>query len=247
MRKIQAFAMFLVIMTITFAFFTPANAKSLLSESEIVFGPINPSTGQYADGRSQQLNTTDMSILEEGWLNFTYIGFVDEQIFNVTQSVQTGTITYEYWLTVNVTDRSVIDGTSWWVGTYYFGWVPNDIEVGDTVALGPGNGTVQAKEVITVEYTVYETWRLYGELAGVNTTSWYDVHSGHWVKALHRSSNFVSQWLLVSSNIVAPHGVEVPIPPETTTSTEAPTTSEHGNTILAMAMILLFVLIKKKR
>ncbi|NVL93613.1 MAG: hypothetical protein HWN71_11325 [Desulfobacterales bacterium] len=236
MRKMPALAMLIMTVTVTFVFIPPANTKSLLRESEIVYGLINPSAGQYADGVSQQLNATDMSILEEGWLNFTYIGYVDEQLFNITQSVQTGARTYEYWLTINVTDRSVIDGTSWWVATYYFGWIPIDIEVGATVALGLSNSSVQSKEVITVEDTEYETWRLYGEFSGVNTTSWYDVHSGHWVKAIYRGPNFMSQWLLVSSNIVTPHEVK-----------ETPTASEHGEAILAMAIILLFVLIKKKR
>lgn len=249
------FAMLIVIAN--FAFILPANSKPLLRVSEIVYGPINPSAGQYADGVSQQLNGTDMSILDEGWLNFTYIGFVDEELFNVTQkSVKSDTI-YEFWLIVNINDRSVIDGTSWWVGTYYFGWVPNDIEVGVTVALGPDNGTVQAKEIITVEDTAYETWRLYGELSGSNTTSWYDVHTGHLVKTIQRDPNFVYQWFLVSSNIVTPYEAEESVLPEILpigetvteleTPTETPITSEHGDIIVMTAIILFFVLIKKKR
>ncbi len=247
----------MLIVIVNFAVISPANTKPLLKVSKIVYGPINPSAGQYADGISQQLNATDMSILDEGWLNFTYIGFVDDQLFNVTQkNVKPDTI-YEFWLIVNITDRSVIDGTSWWVGTYYFGWVPSDIEVGDTVALGPGNGTVQAKEIITVNDTAYETWRLYGELSGSNTTSWYDVYTGHLVKTIQRDPNFEYQWFLVSSNIAAPYEAEEPVLPEIQTigetvteletPTETPTASEHGEAILAMAIILFFVLIKKKR
>ncbi|MFQ6126511.1 MAG: hypothetical protein ACE5R6_18145 [Candidatus Heimdallarchaeota archaeon] len=72
-----------------------------------------------------------MLILEDGWLNLTYIGYVDEELFNVIQSVQFGTITYKFWLAVNVTDRKVINGSSWRVGTYYFGWIPPVIRINE--------------------------------------------------------------------------------------------------------------------
>ncbi len=223
----STFAMLIMIMIVTFVYIPPANTKPLLRDSEIVYGPINPLAGQYADGVSQKLNVTNMSVLDEGWLNFTYTGYVDEELFDITQSFQTGMRTDEFWLTINVTDRKIIDGTSWWwPGTYYLGWIPTNIEVGVTVAMGPGTSTVQAKEVLTVEGTEYETWRLYEELNDQNTTSWYDVHSGHRVKTIQRGSNSVSQWYLVSSNIAVPHEGEEPVPPETTTIGETVTETE---------------------
>lgn len=227
MKKISISPALILIMLTSCSFISLDNANSPLIISEVVSGPINPSAGQFANGIIQNL-APDMSLLDEGWLNFTYIGYLSENIFNISQRLSTNVGTNDYWLLINVTDRNVIEGTSWWVGSYD-PWIPTNIEMGVSVTIGLSHLTVQAKEIITVKGIAYDTSRLYGELSDSNTTAWYDVNSGHWVKSIQEGPNSVSQWFLESSNIVVPY--EESIPPETTTTTMSKSTTTETTTL----------------
>jgi len=126
--------------------------------AETVEDIINPLPGQYVN------YTNDASYLDgrlkyRGWWNISYLDYVQPHVINSTHTLvrpemQNGT----FWLTIDKTNRWVVNGTHWWNETWYAAWIETTVKTGSVINFWTGTERISKSQTILWNGILIDTW-----------------------------------------------------------------------------------------
>jgi len=170
---------------------------------------INPVEGQWANYTLRLLNSSsNQTALEQEW-RFAYGPYLTPTLINTTIAIRTSGAndsqpieTTSYDLTINIMDRLINAGSmSWWVGTWYIGWIETNIDLGSSLNWWTDRGTVVGNRAIRVGDMMIDCWEVYADFTYLNATAWYDRESGLLIGWEERSQDFRDNITLTATNI----------------------------------------------
>ncbi|MFP3984604.1 MAG: S8 family serine peptidase [Candidatus Bathyarchaeia archaeon] len=170
---------------------------------------INPVEGQWANYTARVFNGSSEEIaLEQEW-RFEYGPYLTPWLINTSIAVSTGGVnasqlfeTTYYYLAVDIMDRFVNAGSmSWWVGTWYVGWIETNVDLGSSLNWWTDSGTVVGDRAIRVGDMTIDCWEVYGDFIDFSITAWYDKESGLLVGWDERSKYSRGNITLTATNV----------------------------------------------
>ena len=126
--------------------------------AETVEDIINPLPGQYVN-YTNDAHYLDGRLKYRGWWNISYLYYVQPHVINSTQTVvrpefQSGT----FWLTLNKTNRWVVNGTHWWNETWYPAWIETTVKKGTVINFWTGTERISQSQTIVWNGLEIDTW-----------------------------------------------------------------------------------------
>lgn len=184
---------------------------------------INPLLGQYAN-YSYIAYAPDETILWHYWLNTSYHDYVEPDVINATRTIAdilNPPSTGETWLTINLTDRWVLDGNSGWENTWYWDWIETSVTIGSTVNVYTEMAEVVGLETVEVnvngEDRLFDCWVVNWTLYDSDHyMEFYDVQTGLVVYQIEEllwepGVYYYAYFTLVSTNIPVGEPTCIPV------------------------------------
>jgi len=180
------------------------SSKWIPTGYRLLSGPIDPSVGQYHNYYLYEVDPYDPTIILDyiGWFNISYVDRISTDLINATKTVSYyGSYDY-YWMTINTTDRHIVEGTSWWLDSYYILWYPLDCQVGDIITYWRGYGVIVDIDDINVMGQTFSAYRLvYLDLPMYMDIAWIDADTNIVLNVLEKSDYWAYRLELKDTNI----------------------------------------------
>jgi len=183
-------------------------------EAETVEDIINPLPGQYVN-YTNDAYYLDGRLKYRGWWNISYLSYVQPHIINSTQTIvrpefQSGT----FWLTLDKTNRWVVNGTHWWNETWYAAWIEPTVQKGTVINFWTGTERISQSQTIVWNGLEIATWVIdFTDPYGYETDLMYfDKQTGVLVTCLTEYTllGFTENQTLAETNIpIGGHDVAV--------------------------------------
>lgn len=119
---------------------------------------INPLPGQYVN-YTNNAYYLDGRLKYRGWWNISYLNYAQPHLINSTQTIvrpqfQNGT----YWLTIDKTNRWVVNGTHWWNETWYTAWIETSVKKGSVINFWTGTERISQSQTVMWNGLGIDTW-----------------------------------------------------------------------------------------
>jgi len=199
-------------------------------EAETVEDIISPLPGQYVN-YTNDAYYSDGRLKYRGWWNISYLYYVQPHLINSTQTVvrpefQNGT----RWLTIDKTNRWVVNGTHWWNETWYPAWIETTVKRGTVINFWTGTERISGSQTIAWNDLEIDTWLIdFTDPYGYEKDLMYfDKQTGVLVKCLttYTLLDFTENQTLAETNIpIGGHDVAV-------TSVTSQTRAYSGFTVI---------------
>jgi len=126
--------------------------------AETVEDIINPLPGQYVN-YTNDAHYLDGRLKYRGWWNISYLDYVQPHVINTTHTLvrpemQNGT----FWLTIDKTNRWVVNGTHWWNETWYAAWIETTVRKGTVINFWTGTERISDSQTIVWNSIPIDTW-----------------------------------------------------------------------------------------
>jgi len=163
---------------------------------------INPLPGHFAN-YSHNAYYANGTLVFRGWWNTSYLHDVQPHVINGTHTIvrplwDNGT----YWLTIDKTNRWVVNGTHWWKGTWYVAWIETNVTTGSVINWWTSNATISGSQTITIDGFKISTWIINLTYPGVGYDRWYyDKQTGVLVAAVEQIYDSMVNLTLTRTNI----------------------------------------------
>jgi len=199
--------------------------------AETVEDIISPLPGQYVN-YTNDAYYLDGRLKYRGWWNTSYLYYVQPHVINSTHTVvrpefQNGT----RWLTIDKTNRWVVNGTHWWNETWYPGWIETNVKKGSVINFWTGTERISGSQTIAWNDLEIDTWLIdFTDPHGYEKDLMYfDKQTGVLVKCLttYTLLDFTENQTLAETNIpIGGHDVAV------TSITPSQTRAYSGSTAI---------------
>jgi hypothetical protein len=162
MRRYVALSIAFVVLLLSVI--VPVNVAGWVESSrqrlgtETVEDIINSLPGQYVN-YTNDAHYLDGRLKYRGWWNISYLYYVQPHVINSTQTIvrpefQSGT----FWLTLNKTNRWVVNGTHWWNETWYPAWIETTVKKGTVINFWTGTEKISGSQTIVWNSIPIDTW-----------------------------------------------------------------------------------------